>query len=75
MTEIPSATATPSFTETEISQFQKDDLTAGKFIGRTLVLIFLYSTIIMGGVIWWTQSSIAERSQTNTAAATAEQNK
>ncbi|MEP3478443.1 MAG: hypothetical protein ABJZ55_04290 [Fuerstiella sp.] len=74
MTEIHSTTATASFTETEISQFQKDDLTAGKFIGRTLVLIFLYSAIIMGGVIWWTQSSIAERSETNSPPSTAGQN-
>lgn len=72
MSETHSAAATPSFTDAQISQFQKDDLTAGKFIGRTLVLIFLYSVIVMGGVIWWTQSSIAERSESPLPPAAAE---
>lgn len=74
MTETHPPITTPSFTETEISQFKKDDLTAGKFIGRTLVLIFLYSAVIMGGVIWWTQTNIAERNQTNTSGTITEQN-
>lgn len=69
MSEIPSTIGTPSFTEAEISQLQKDDLTAGKFIGRTLVLMFLCSVILMGGVIWWTQGTIAERGESPTQSA------
>lgn len=71
MSETHSAAEPPSFTEAEILRFQKDDLTAGKFIGRTLVLIFLYSVIVMAGVVWWTQNSLDERSESPTASASA----
>lgn len=66
MSQNHPATAGSSFSEAEVLRFQKDDLTAGKFIGRTLVLIFLYSAVVMGGVIWWTYTSIDERSESST---------
>lgn len=71
MSHSDTTIATALFTDSELSQFQKDDLTAGKFIGRTLVLIFLYSAIVMGGVVWWTEGSIAQRIESSTQSPTA----
>lgn len=61
MTESTAPPSAPEFSSTELQQFQKDDLAAGKFIGKTLVLMFLYSAIVMGGVIWWTWSNVSDR--------------
>ena len=62
MADSTAAAAVPTFSEIELQQLQSDDLKAGKLIGRTLVIMFLYSAITMGGVMWWTFASVSERS-------------
>lgn len=63
MSESTATAALPEFTDEELAQLRKDDLFAGKFIGRTLVLIFLYSLMIVGGVAWWTHGIVSERAE------------
>ncbi len=41
----------------------KDDVSAGKLLGRMLSLFFMYTVISSLGVIWWTWNSIAGQVQ------------
>ncbi|MEX2286134.1 MAG: hypothetical protein WD648_03530 [Planctomycetaceae bacterium] len=45
------------FDRHELAQFDADDVTAGRAIGKMLSLFFLYTVIAMGIVAWWTYSS------------------
>ncbi|MCA9057494.1 MAG: hypothetical protein KDA85_03310 [Planctomycetaceae bacterium] len=57
----PAAPAEPLFTATEIEEFDADDVTAGRAIGKMLSLLFLYTVVVMAAASWWTFSSVAEQ--------------
>jgi hypothetical protein len=64
MSDPTSATADkPLFSPVEIEQFDADDVTAGKAIGKMLSLLFLYTVLAMALVTWWTFNSISARNQ------------
>lgn len=44
----------PLFSAVEIEQFDADDVTAGRAIGKMLSLLFLYTVLAMALVTWWT---------------------
>lgn len=67
MSESTPAVELTDFSDAELTQLRKDDVFAGKFIGRTLVLMFLYSAIILSGVVWWTHSTVSERAEPENA--------
>lgn len=73
MSESTTAAIPAEFTDAQLAELRKDDLSAGKFIGRTLVLMFLYSATVMGGVIWWTRGTISERVETTGNASVTEE--
>jgi hypothetical protein len=54
---------TPLFTVTEIEQFDADDVTAGRAIGKMLSILFLYTVFAMSLVSWWTFRSIRAHSE------------
>jgi hypothetical protein len=58
----------PVFTVTEIEQFEADDVTAGRAIGRMLSILFLYTVFAMSLVSWWTFRSIRANSEAPTPA-------
>ena len=44
----------PHFTAHDRVEFDAEDATAGRNIGKMLTLFFLYTVIAMGGVSYWT---------------------
>lgn len=42
------------FAPAELRQFEADDITAGKAIGKMLSLLFIYTLVAMSIVVWWT---------------------
>ena len=52
------ATAVPAsenrFSREELAQFDSDDTTAGRNIGKMLAIMFLYTIIVMSLAAWWT---------------------
>lgn len=48
------APSAPLFSQVEIEQFDADDVTAGRAIGKMLSTLFLYTVIVMALVSWWT---------------------
>ena len=42
------------FSHEELAQFDSDDTTAGRNIGKLLATIFLYTIIVMSAAAWWT---------------------
>lgn len=71
MTQTP-ATPTEShelFTPLEREQFDADDVTAGRAIGKMLSLLFLYTVIVMSLVSWWTFRTVADRGESPSATA------
>jgi cytoskeletal protein RodZ len=49
------------FSAVEVEQFDADDATAGRAIGKLLSVLFLYTVLAMSLVIWWTFGSVATR--------------
>jgi hypothetical protein len=45
------------FNRQEVAQFDADDVTAGRAIGKMLAIFFLYTVIAMSIVAWWTHRS------------------
>lgn len=48
--EVPAEPFAPA----ELRQFEADDITAGKAIGKMLSLLFIYTLVAMSIVVWWT---------------------
>lgn len=57
-----SATAVeaPLFNRAELEQFDQDDQTAGRAIGKMLALFFFYTVIAMSLVVWWTIRAVGD---------------
>lgn len=56
------APSAPLFSQVEIEQFDADDVTAGKAIGKMLSTLFLYTVVVMALVSWWTFRSVQNAS-------------
>ncbi|MBL8817974.1 MAG: hypothetical protein JNL58_18255 [Planctomyces sp.] len=52
------AATAPLFSAVEIEQFEADDVTAGRAIGKMLSSLFLYTVIVMSLVSWWTYRTV-----------------
>lgn len=65
----PAHSETALFTPVEIEQFEADDVTAGRAIGKMLSILFLYTVLAMALVTWWTYSSLQSAESQNAAPA------
>ncbi len=54
------ASEEPLFTNGELREFAKDDITAGGNIGRMLSILFIYTLFAMTFVGYWTYSSVSD---------------
>jgi len=48
----------PLFNQADLDQFDADDTTAGRAIGKMLSWFFLYTILAMSIAAWWTYKSI-----------------
>ncbi len=71
-TTAPSSETADVFTPLEKEQFDEDDVTAGRAIGKMLSLLFLYTVIAMSLVSWWTFSAVSDRSNESAPAEAAD---
>lgn len=53
-----SESATPLFEQDELTQFDQDDVTAGRAICKMLSLFFLYTVIVMAIAGYWTATAV-----------------
>ena len=54
------ASSEPFFTNAEMREFVKDDVTAGGNIGKMLSILFIYTLFAMTFVGYWTFNSVSE---------------
>lgn len=54
------AVEAPLFDRTELEQFDQDDQSAGRAIGKMLTLFFFYTVIAMSLVVWWTVRAVGD---------------